>query len=153
MKYIPLTQGKYTVVDDKDYEYLNQWKWCLRGRPGHYYAGRVVQKNNVVTTIWMHRLINNTPDGYETDHRNRNKLDNQRRNLRTFTHAQNVLNAGPQRNNKSGYRGVSWHKQRKKWTARAKIDGKYKSLGLFTSPKEASKVYQEAVKHRFEEEI
>lgn len=99
--------------------------------------------------IYLHRMINNTPKGMDTDHKNRNRLDNRRSNLRTFSRSQNMSNT-MQKNNTSGYRGVSWHKQRNKWTSRAKINGEYKSLGLFNSKEEAYKVYLEAVALRFE---
>lgn len=141
MKYLPLTQGKAAVVDDDVYDWLNQWKWHLAsGR----YAARDVRIGKLKRKIYMHVVVNETPEGFDTDHINQNKLDNRRSNLRTLTRSQNMRNC-LQVNNTSGFRGVSWHKQRRKWAVRAKVDGRYKSLGLYNSPEEASMVYQKAI--------
>lgn len=125
MKKIKLTRGKFALVDDEDFEFLNQWKWCLRnsGR----YAGRCDYKNN--KWILMHRVINNTPVGMETDHINRNKLDNRRSNLRSVTGCQNMMNVGVPSNNVSGYRGVSWDNKHKKWMAQIVVEWKSIWLG------------------------
>ncbi len=65
MKYIKLTQGKKVMVDDSDFEWLNQWKWQLSDN------GYAIRRYK--TTFRMHRLINNTPSGLFTDHINGNK--------------------------------------------------------------------------------
>jgi hypothetical protein len=54
---IKLTQGKTTLVDEEDFAYLNQWKWCARKqKSGHYYAVRTANENGHRETIMMHRL-------------------------------------------------------------------------------------------------
>lgn len=45
--------------------------------------------------------------------------------------------------NTTGYRGVSFHKQRKKFYAQKKVDGKVKFLGFFETAEEASKAYED----------
>lgn len=122
MKEIKLTQGKVAIVDDSDFEYLNQWKWF-------YFNGYAAKSKNIL----MHRLILNTPKGMETDHRNLNRLDNQRYNLRVVTRNQNQHNQTAYKTNSSGYKGVHWHKLGKRWQAQIKVDGKQKYLGLYQS--------------------
>ena len=129
MKKIKLTQNKYVLVDDEDYEWLNQWKWCFNS----HYAARNVYHGKKVSSILMHRLINNTPEGKQTDHINRNKLDNRRKNLRSVTRSQNMRNKG-----KKGY---SWHKRTKKWYAKITLNGKRVSLGYFTKESDARRAY------------
>lgn len=138
MKYLPLSKGLFAKVDDSDYEWAVKHKW-------HIVSGRYAGRDSEGKKLYLHRIINNTPDGFDTDHINRDKLDNRRINLRTVTRQLNMNNCDPQRNNTSGYRGVSWHKQRSKWSARTKVNGVYKSLGLFSTPEAASKAYEEAV--------
>ena len=77
------------------------------------------------------------PDG-EIDHINRNRADNRISNLRDVPRAINHRNLTMLRNNTSGVTGVCWHKTKGKWQARAKIDGRYRSVGLFTCIHEAS---------------
>ncbi|KAK9817097.1 hypothetical protein WJX72_009520 [[Myrmecia] bisecta] len=71
------------------------------------------------TTVKLHReLLGLHPgDGVEGDHRDGEKLNNTRANLRVATHAENVRNRGRFKNNTSGYKGVSWNKQNRKWFA------------------------------------
>lgn len=131
MKYIPLTQNKQAMVDDEDYEWLNQWKWYISNKG---YAIRGVRNVSLPTgykSISMHRLINNTPDGYETDHKNGDKLDNRRVNIRTASRAQNRYNTPPRADNKSGVAGVIWYKPLKKWLAYIQVDKKHIHLGYY----------------------
>lgn len=79
------------------------------------------------------------------DHINGNRSDNRIENLRDVSQSVNMQNVyAPKSNNKSGYRGVSWHAQRGKYTARIKVEGRYLSLGLHTTPEAANAAYLEA---------
>lgn len=143
---IPLTQGKFAIVDKIDYEYLNQFKWC-------YNCGYAVRHSPTAkgkrTTILMHRVILERmrhKDFKDSDHINQNKLDNRRCNLRTATRSQNLCNKGKQSNNTSGFKGVCWVKRDKKWLAQIRINGKRKHLGYFDSKKQAARAYSKAAK-------
>lgn len=128
MKQIELTQGKYALVDDEDFDYLSQWRWFF---DGNYAANKSPNK------IYMHRLINKTPEGCITDHINRNKLDNCKENLRTVNGSQNMLNITPRSDNKSGETGVFWRKDRNKWSVYISFEGKRTYLGHHDTKEEA----------------
>lgn len=89
----------------------------------------------------MHRQIMNSPTGLEVDHRDRDRLNNQRSNLRLATRSQNATNKSIQSNNTSGYRGVYWLKRDKKWLARVGINGKFINAGLFKDKRQAALAY------------
>jgi hypothetical protein len=139
MKEIHLTREKVALVDDEDFEWLNQWKWCFDGR----YAARRLE--NYGKKIRMHTVILQPTDGMLSDHKNRNELDNQRNNLRVCTKAQNQHNRGKQSNNRSGYKGVDYvaskQKRNKRWYAHIGYNGRNICVGYFLTPKEAAKAY------------
>lgn len=84
------------------------------------------------------------PDG-QVDHINGNRSDNRFSNLRVVSNAENAQNVGgPQRNNKSGFFGVSWHKLANKWQAQIAVSGCSRHLGLFHSPEDAYRAYLSA---------
>jgi len=115
---IKLTQGQFTLVDEEDFDYLNQWKWSYNPSGGYAYRN---QNNH---GIWLHRLLINPPKGFETDHINGDGLDNRRANLRIVTHQQNLMNQKVKSNNKTGYAGVSFERSRKRWFASLYLGGK-----------------------------
>lgn len=134
MKQILLTKGKVTLVDNEDFDFLNQWKWNI-STSGYANRSQYIKlgvKKYGSKVIRMHRLINNTPDGFFTDHINQNKLDNRKSNLRTVTKSQNGFNRPKQLNNSSGVKGVTPHSQRRGWTSEIMIQGKRFYLGYFT---------------------
>ena len=92
MKKIPLTQGKFTIVDDADFAKINQHKWYAKKASCNWYAARGIRANGQTKTIYMHRFIMNCPAGQEVDHDNHNSLDNQRGNLINCTKKQNLQN-------------------------------------------------------------
>jgi hypothetical protein len=147
MKEIPLTQGKVAIVDDEDYEYLNQWKWCVTDTG---YAIRQASRPSK-KGIRMHRVIMQTPDGMDTDHINGNKLDNRRCNLRICTRSQNLQNSLAHSNNTSGRKGVSWSTLHQKWVAQIKTNTGYHYLGLFSDIADAVKTYDVAARKYFME--
>lgn len=122
MKTIQLTQNQVALVDDDDYEYLSQWKWFAHRDPKNncFYALRNEGKHPHRTTVPMHKVIVNDDAVIEIDHVNHNTLDNRKENLRPCNDHQNQYNRAIQKNNKSGYKGVYWHKG--KWTVQIRTD-------------------------------
>lgn len=139
MKKILLTKGKFALVDDEDFDYLNQFTW---GVSTSGYARRQIHirlgvNKYIGERVWMHRFLNKTPDGLFTDHINRNKLDNRKSNLRTVTKSLNGLNREKTRRNASGFNGVHFDSWTKKWRAEIKVSGKKMSLGRFFNIEDA----------------
>ena len=146
MRQIPLTRGKYTLVDDGDFEWLSQWNWqCVNG-----YAVRTIRlETGKRMAVFMHRLILDTPAGMDTDHVNRNPLDNRRANLRAATRGQNLQNSEPRVGCSSRFKGVCWHKRDHVWQANIRKDGKFMHLGTFNNELEAAIVYDKAARELF----
>ena len=140
MKKIPLTQNKFALVDDRDFGLLNRHKWfALKGWKTFYAVRNSPEVNKLV---YMHREILNTPARMDTDHINKNGLDNQRQNLRVATRSENLQNQGKQKPNTSGFKGVHWNKGAKKWVAQIKVDKKQVYLGMFTDKITAFEAYK-----------
>jgi len=144
MKEIKLSQGKIALVDDYDYNELNQYQWTAKKDRNTFYAERKVRENSKQITIKMHRqILGLTPgDGILSDHKNRNGLDNQRENLRVATRSLNGHNRIIQKNNTAGYTGVSRHCG--KWKARIKVNGVSISCGDHENPFMAALAYDQA---------
>jgi AP2 domain len=82
-----------------------------------------------------------------TDHRNRNGLDNQRKNLRPATKAENARNLPAMRKvATSRYKGVSLHTLNGRWRARIKTDTGRVSLGVYATEEEAARAYDAAAR-------
>jgi hypothetical protein len=146
MKQIPLSQGKIAFVDDEDFDWLNQYKWCAYqpNSKGTYYATRnITYTDGTCSMVQMHREILGLSLGDRGlgDHKDRNGLNNQKHNLRVGSKALNSHNSKLQSNNSSGYRGVYWHKNRSKWVVRIGIHGVPKYCGVYDDVVEAAKVY------------
>lgn len=146
MKKIRLTGGLYALVDDQDFEKLSRYRWRVNAQ-GYAVRREYTRISKGVRhgkDIRMHRQIMDEPEGLEVDHKNGNGLDNQRPNLRVATHRQNMFNRRKQSNNKSGFIGVSWSKQNKKWYACIGLPNrKTKCIGFFDDVIEAAKAYNQ----------
>lgn len=142
MKIIPLTQGKITIVDDDDYEYLIRFKWCYSVKSKDKIDGYALRRNpNTGGVIYMHREILRTPQGLVTDHINGDRLDNRKSNLRSCHQFENSRNRGKNSNNKSGYKGVYLHRKSGKWASIIHYNKIGKYLGLFLTKEEAHEAY------------
>ncbi|WP_124115311.1 HNH endonuclease signature motif containing protein [Paenibacillus xylanexedens] len=121
-KEIILSTGEVCLVDDDDYDYLNQWKWyCDLG-----YALKMQNDGEKRINIRMHRLITDCPSGLEVDHINHNRLDNRKKNLRICTSKENSRNMRKIPNNGSSiYKGVSKREHIGLTTWRMKITADY----------------------------
>jgi hypothetical protein len=142
MKEIKLTQGKVALVDDEDFDRVNQFKWYAVKMSDHrYYATRMFGHGMDRKRLYMQHFIIGTPSkGFVIDHINNQGLDNQRVNLRVVTQRENSVNWDRPR--KSKYFGVTWDKQHNKWKARARRNGETeKFLGYFKDEEEAHNAY------------
>lgn len=137
------------MVDDDDFERLNQHSWCAVQRSAGVYARRT--DNKAHETVYMHReiLALRAGDKREADHKNGDTLDNRRSNLRVASHAENKANSHRLKVGKSGFRGVTVI--RNKFRASIKQGGKSCDLGRFETAIAAARAYDKAAKSRFGE--
>ena len=137
VRYIPLTQGKFAIVDAEDYDWLSQYKWYASKQGTSFYACRVKGS----TTVSMHREIMKAPKGLMCDHKNHNSLDNRKSNLRLCTRAQNQYNKCAKKNCLSRYKGVILRRDCRKWSARIGFNYKRIHLGHFFDEIKAALAY------------
>jgi hypothetical protein len=134
---IPLTKGKFAIVDAADYDWLSGYRWFVMEsrRGGQSYAATSIEGK----TIPMHRLIMNPPPGMVVDHFDGNGLNNRRSNLRVCKPEQNRFNLRPRKNKKSRFVGVYQDKRYPgKWYAAVQCRGKVLRLGPFKDEVEAA---------------
>jgi len=139
MKEIPLTRGKVALVDDEDYDTLNQVRWqAFRSRNTFYAHRHDPEKHS--HTIAMHRSIMDPTPGFQVDHKNRDGLDNRRANLRVCSFEQNTYNRSLTRST-SGYKGCSYHIRRRQWQAYITVKQQQHYLGLYATAEDAARAY------------
>lgn len=144
MKKIKLTQSKFTLVDDEDYEYLNGFKWYAAKFENYYYAIRNISDLcGNQRSIRMHRVITDNPEGLVIDHINGDGLDNRKCNLRICTGTQNVRNQKA-KGGTSKYKGVYFNRKHKKFHSRITVNNLKIHLGSFENEEEAAKAYDKA---------
>lgn len=150
MKTIALSKGQFAIVDDEDFELLNEFKWCVTSKTSGFYAQRRAWDSNRKDEpkyngylIYMHRQILKADKEIIVDHINRNTLDNRKCNLRTTNKSGNAINA-KHRKNCTGYRGVRKQSKHNSFTAKICINQKLIYLGNFKLAKDAAVAYNEA---------
>ena len=135
---LPVRKNNHAIVDFDLYQKYKSFTWWLST---HGYAKTDVYKNGKRRTVFLHQEIMGKKEGFEIDHINGNRLDNRRENLRFVTRSQNNMNARKRGNTTSKYKGVSFHKERKKWRAYIFVRNKQISLGLFDNERDAALAY------------
>lgn len=140
---IPLTLGKEAIVDEADYAWLSQWKWYAHKKDNTFYVHRKMCVNGKEISVQMHREILGLKygDGKLTDHKNRNGLDNRKKNLRVANYQLNAYNCKMRTDNTSGYRGVSWNMRDQRWITQVRVNGTPKYFGSFTDIIKAAQTY------------
>jgi len=134
MRTIPLTQGKFALVDDEDFNLISQYKWYTHSSRNTYYA-----RTDTPTRIMMHQLILSTKNPeLEPDHINGKGFDNRRLNLRLVTHARNLRNQKKRSGCTSRFLGVHCNCNTGKWESYIKYKGKKLHLGHFQTELEAA---------------
>jgi hypothetical protein len=145
---IPLTRGKYAIVDPEDFDRLNAHSWHTASDRGCLYARRTVRHpiTKAQSNVHMHRqILQNVPDGMVVDHINHNGLDNREANVRPATHAQNQWNARKTKSpTRSKHKGIAWSNSKNRWRARITVNSRRIHLGYFKSQRDAAKAYDRA---------
>lgn len=126
------------LVDNEDFELLSKYSWYS---DSHGYAITSKKPNGKRIRILMHRFIMSPSKGMEVDHKDRNRLNNQKSNLRICTVTQNRRNIGRNKVNKSGYKGVSWHINTNMWETRINFNNHKLFIGYFKSKRHAALAY------------
>ena len=132
--------GKVEVdVDDRDTEAVITHTWHVLATPKRktFYAGTHINGK----TIYLHKFLTTYR---RVDHINGNGLDCRRSNMRDATHAQNMQNRKNQENNTSGYKGVYFHRQNKKWVVQIWREGQKYYIGSYEFKERAAEEYNRA---------
>jgi hypothetical protein len=147
-----VARGRVALVSDTDYATVSGYRWwALEVRNGQRtYAVTQVREGGRRRTVYMHQLITGWP---QTDHRNHDGLDNQRRNLRPgHGRGRNHANERPIRGGRSQFKGVYWDGRRDHWFAQIKIDDRVRHLGSFGGDEEsAARAYDAAARQAWNE--
>ena len=129
------------VKKSKNSRFNNKLAGSLRndGYIGIYIKGEYFFAHRIIWEMFKGEI----PEGKTIDHKDLNRANNRISNLRLCDQYQNNMNKTKTIANKSGYKGVSFHKQKKKWVAKIGVKGKSKFLGFFDSPEEAAEAYKQ----------
>lgn len=145
-KLIQLTRFIWAVVDDEDFEIVNQYNWSIDHHTHTDYAITTINLCGIKTRIRMHSFIMCLYDKEYggVDHRNGNGIHNHKLNLRKCTQTQNVRNSRKQKNATSIYKGVYDVKNRRGYLSSIFCDGHRIGLGYFLNEIDAAKAYDNA---------
>jgi hypothetical protein len=147
---VPLSQGRFAIVDARDAEAVSRLSWSLhvsKHRRAVYAKAnvrcpdgkwRIVRLHRFLWTLWA------KPATPEIDHENGNGLDCRQDNLRPASHGQNRFNTPRNRLNRSGFKGV--YQRGNRWTAEIGSGYRKTRLGTFATAEDASRAYQEAAR-------
>ena len=133
------------LVDDEDLERVLQFRWHIN-HLGYVVSDqrKWVQGRRSGKVILLHRFLLDFPDS-QIDHKNRNRLDNRRNNLRLASKAQNMMNRAAPKHSKSGYKCISWCSRLNRWRVQITFEGTKHELGYFKEIPDALKAYNDNI--------
>ena len=133
--------------DLEDYELIKNYCWRIRTCDG-YVDAKIPDGSD--KRILLHRLVTGNPESI-IDHIDNVKYNSRKNNLRLVTDSQNNMNKDIQKNNTTGYNGVSWHKRDCCYEAHISIDKKQIYLGRFDVLNDATIAREKAEEKYFKE--
>ena len=136
------------IIDTEDYEKIKDY--CWHHMKGNYTRTQTVNNGKRITVL-LHRLIMGVDPNIQVDHINRNPLDNRKSNLRVSTQQENCFNRSIQKNNSSGYVGVSKDNRSNRWLAFINVNGKRICLGYHKNIEDAIHAREQAEINYFKE--
>lgn len=141
--FIPLTQGRFAVVDVADLDLVRPYSWSS----SNGYAAHKTEKDKV----YMHRLIMGLGKGDKryVDHINGDTGDNRRSNLRIVTMSENLRNMRRQAPHSSRFKGVTWDARRETWAAQATLNYRHHFLGYHDTEELAAQAYDAFARQHF----
>lgn len=142
VKEIPLQNGMFALVDDEDYERVNQYIWTVGTRDKDTKVYSQIDGKN---TKLSHYVLNNLKSNAIISFKNGNKLDCRKSNLFIATKKSAINTSRGHEGSSSKYKGVTWDKSRSKWVSHIRVDGKQIYLGRFDNEDDAAKAYNNAV--------
>ena len=141
---IPLTQDLWAIIYTIHFPLICNYTWGAAKGNDTYYASTNILENGIHSTLFMHRLIMEAPEGILVDHEDRDGLNNRKDNLRFCTKQENARNSKLPSDSTSGIKGVTWQKNRNYWEAHIAVNHKKIHLGSFKNKEEATKARVEA---------
>lgn len=141
---IPLSKGLSAWVSECDYARVNRHKWhANRHRIDtngieQFYARGWVKFDGVNKHVLLHKFVLDHWGIEQIDHRDLDRLNCTRSNLRIVSQSSNIQNQIPR--NPTGFKGVRWQGG-KKWIATIGHLGKRIVLGTFSDPRDAALAY------------
>jgi regulator of replication initiation timing len=146
-KWLPLGGGGFALVDENLFEELNRYPWSM-SKWG--YIVRTTLRHKTGQVIWLHREVLGLKSKLDADHKNNQRWDCRRENLRPATRSQNRMNQQKQVGN-SKYKGVCFVQRRNSWFMQIQKEGRRIAARYFKDEREAAEAYDELARKHFGE--
>lgn len=147
IKFLKLNRRIFAIVDAKDFEWANQFKWYAKREGRSYRVQRNIPRASGGTYLLHRELLGIKNPRMHVDHRDMDQTYNSRINLRTCDHGRSQCNRKKWRRKCiSKYKGVAFHKRNEKWWAHITVKGKRRFLGSFRFEIQAARAYDAAAK-------
>ena len=150
VKEIALQNGIVALVDDEDFERVNQYIWSIN--LSNRKTNRVVRNRTLNITLQRFILGEEIPLSHTIIFVNKDDLDFRKENLLIASAKGMSVRKKGNKNSSSIYKGVSWCNRSSKWLAQIQVNGKSYHLGYFTNEEKAALAYNEGSKFHFGED-